>query len=302
MPAIHHRTFALLALLLISPLTAATTAPEAVAAARALFESRNDAEARRAFEAIAQSDPSNPEAPHFLGRLALRQNDPASAVTWLEKAASLAPNHAETQRLLGDAYGMQAQKAGVLSKFGWARKCVACYERATQLDPKDPANHYSLFEYYRQAPAIVGGGKDKALVEAAALKQLDPAQGALAYASLYQSEKKYAAALEEYTAYLQSKPDDFYINYLVGKLADTTGVGRERGLVALRHCLELPPLAPPAAPKHQHAYWRIGNILKAQGDLTGARAAYEASLKVDPNFGNARDALKELAGAAAHSG
>ncbi|ACB75165.1 tetratricopeptide repeat protein [Opitutus terrae] len=291
---VRPTSLALLSIVLAAPLAAAPASVDELAAARALFEAHKDAEAQSAYAALTEKDSGNPEPLRCLGYLALRRNDGDAAVRWFEKAVGLAPTHAETHRALGDAFGTKAQQAGVLSKFGLAKKCLASYQRAARLDPADARTHQCLFEYYRQAPAIAGGGTDKAAAEAAILKQLDPARGALAYATLYQAEKKFTEALAEYDAYLKTAPDDFYVNYLVGKLCDTNGVAAERGLAALRHCLELPQLTPPAAPKHQHAHWRIGNLSKRQGNLAAARAAYEASLKIDPGFEPAASALKSL--------
>jgi tetratricopeptide (TPR) repeat protein len=294
MTAVSRLLPVLLAASLLTPLAAAPASPEALAEARALFEARKDPEARLAYEALAKQDPANPEPLRCLGYLALRRDDPDAAVACFEKAIVLAPEHAETHRALGDGLGRKVQKAGVLSKFGLAKKCLAAYERAVALDANSVGAHESLFGYYLNAPAIAGGDRGKALREAEALKRLDPARRALALARAHPAAKEYADALAELEISLQKTPDDFYINYQVGKLCDTAGIAPERGLAALRHCLDLPPLTPPDAPKHQHAYWRIGNILKAQGDLAGARAAYEAALKVDANFEHAAKALKEL--------
>lgn len=275
-------------------LTAAAEPSADFAAARALFDARQNAEAETAYAALAKQHPANPEPLRCLGHLALRRDDADAAVTWFEQAVALAPDDAETHRSLGDSFGRKAQKAGMLSKFGLAKKCLAAYERAGALDPSSVRIRESLFNYYVNAPAIAGGGKDKARAEAEVLQRLDPARGALAFAALHQAEKKFLEAIDAYDVYLKSNPDDAYVNYLVGKLCDTNGIAPERGLAALRHCLELPELAPPGAPKHQHAHWRIGNLLKAQGDLAGARAAYETSLKLDPKFEHAANALKEL--------
>lgn len=266
----------------------------AIDAARALYHAGKNAEAQRAFEAIARAEPANPEPARFLGRLALRQDDPDHAVAWFEKAVALAPTDAESHCALGDSYGRTAQKAGLFAKMGLASKCLASYQRAVAADPTFVRGHESLFGYYVNAPAIAGGGMEKARAEAETLKKLNPARGALAFAQWYQAQKRYPEALAEYDAYLAAAPDDFYVNYQVGKLCDTAHVAPERGLAALRHCLELPPLRPPDAPKHAHAHWRIGNILKAQGDVAGARAAYEAALQVDAHFQNAAEALRLL--------
>ena len=75
-------------------------------------------------------------------------------------------------------------------------------------------------------------------------------------------------------------------------MAANTGQFLDRGLAALRHCLELTPGK--NDPTHAAAQWRIGNLLEKKNDPAGARAAYEASLKLDPKFPQSIEALKKL--------
>jgi tetratricopeptide (TPR) repeat protein len=288
----RHSLLLVLATILATT-ASADVAPAQLDAARALFkEGKRPLEAQKAFEAIAATDPKNAEAQWTLGMLALRRNEPERAVTYLESATSLDPENAQYYNTLGDAYGTSAQKAGVLSKFGLARKCLAAYERASALAPDNVNFRLSLFEYYRQAPGFVGGGRDKAVAQADAIKRLDPARGRLAFATLYTAERQYDKALAEFDEVLKTAPDDYQALYQVGRLAATSGQFLDRGLASLRRCLELP--SPPAAPSHAAAQWRVGNILEKKGDPAGARAAYEAALKLDPKFTQAAEALKKL--------
>src|SRR5262249_25503267 len=156
-----------------------------------------------------------------------------------------------------------------------------------ELDPKNLAARTSLMAVYQQAPSMMGGGTDKAYEQAAAIKALDATRGHLAYATLYVADKKPDQALAELDEVLKGSPDDYAALYEVGKLAATTGKYLERGLASLRQCLELP--APAGTPGHAAAQWRLGNILEKQGDAAGARAAYEAALKLDPKFTQAAD-------------
>jgi tetratricopeptide (TPR) repeat protein len=286
-----------LSLLLVLATILATTASADVApaqldAARALFkEGKRPLEAQKAFEAIAATDPKNAEAQWTLGMLALRRNEPEKAVTYLESATSLDPENAQYHNTLGDAYGTSAQKAGVLSKFGLARKCLASYERASALAPDNVNFRFSLFEYYRQAPGIAGGGIAKAQAQVDAIRKLDPTHGRRAAATLYAGQKQFDRAFAEFESVLQENPDDYSALYQVGRLAATTGERLDRGLSCLQRCLALPP-APSLS--HAAAHWRIGNILEKKGDTAGARAAYEAALKLDPKFPQAAEALKKL--------
>lgn len=146
--------------------------------------------------------------------------------------------------------------------------------------------------FYQMAPSLLGGGSDKAYAQAEAIKQLDAMRGHVAYATLYGAEKKYDLAFAEFDVVLKVSPDDYAALYQVGKLSVLSGQFLGRGLTSLRRCLELTP--PDGAPGHSAAQWRLGNILEKKNDPAGARAAYEAALKLDPKFAQAADSLKKM--------
>ena len=264
----------------------------AFAAAVALYHDHKLVEAQQAFEALTPAAPDNADIQFYLGRLALQRNDREKAVGYLEKAAALAPGDSRVHLKLGDAYGLTAQKAGFFSQIGWAKKCQAEYVKAVELDPKNIEARWSLMEYCLQAPGIVGGGLDKALEQAQAIKQLDATEGGAALGAVYAADKKYDQAIAEYEAVLKDKPSDYHSLYQTGRLAIVTGERLDRGLAVLQACLTLSP--PDGEPPHAAVHWRIGNLLEKKGDKPAARAAYEASLKADPNFKPAIEALKNL--------
>ena len=261
-------------------------------AAVALYGGHRPLEAQQAFEALAVTAPDNADIQFYLGRLALQRDDHVQAVAYLEKATALSPNDSRMHQRLGDAYGRSAQKAGFFAQLGWAGKCRTEYEKAVSLDPKNIDAHWSLMEFYRQAPGIAGGGNDKALAEAREIKRLDVARGRIAVASVFAADGKFAEAFQEFDEALQAKPGDYAALYQTGRLAAISGQQLERGLAVLRQCLAQTP--PADQPGPAPVQWRIGNILEKKGDPAGARAAYEAALKIDPGFVQARDSLKKL--------
>jgi tetratricopeptide (TPR) repeat protein len=95
-----------------------------------------------------------------------------------EVAVQLNPNVEEYQLWLGRAYGSKAEHAGPFSAFALARKSVAAFEKAVQLNPKDMRARHDLAEYYANAPGIVGGGKGKALKLADEIAGTDPVNAA----------------------------------------------------------------------------------------------------------------------------
>jgi tetratricopeptide (TPR) repeat protein len=257
-----------------------------------LFNQRKPAEALKVFEALARTDGDNPEVQFYLGRLALQKDDPERAIALLEKAVAAAPTEARYYLRLGDAYGRAAQKASVFSQLGLAKKCKGAYEKAVELDQKNVEARQSLLNFYLQAPGFAGGSTEKAQTIAEETKQYDEPRSRQMLAAVYTAQKKYDLAFAQFEEVLKQRPEDYTSLYQVGRLAANTGQFLDRGLAALRRCVQIP--APEGEPGHAPAWWRIGNILEKQNDKAGARAAYEAALKIDPKFSQAIEALKRL--------
>jgi tetratricopeptide (TPR) repeat protein len=281
-----------LAFLSLAVLASAALDVPAFNAAVELYNQRKAPEAQKAFDALAAANPDNADVQFYLGRLALQREEHEVAVKHLEKAVAAAPNDSRFHHRLGDAYGQSALKAGLFSKMTLAGKCRTAYEKAVELDPKNLDARFSLLGFYQQAPGIAGGGMDKAHAQAQEIKKLDAGRGRQAVAGLYAAEKKYAEAFAEFDAVLKEKPDDYAALFQSGRLAAISGERLPQGLAALRQCLAQTP--PEGQPGHAAAHWRIGNILEKQNDKAGARAAYEAALKVDPKFPQAIESLKKL--------
>ena len=282
----------LISLVLTAAGACAAITPDKIENVRGLLRDRKLAAAESAANALVAANPKEAEAYALLGSVCVAEDDADGAVQAGEKATQLAPANGEYQRQLGDTYGFAAQKAGMLSKVGWAKKCRIAYEKAVELEPANLAARTSLMGFYQMAPSLMGGGLDKAAEQAAAIKKLDASRGHLAYASLYTADKKFDLALAEFDEVLKTTPDNYAALYQVGKLAVLSGQFPDRGLASLRRCLELVPGE--NDPAHPAAYWRIGNLLEKKSDPAGARAAYEAALKLDPKYPAAMDALKKL--------
>jgi len=282
----------LILLLLTAAVAHAAVSPEKIENIRGLLRDRKLAAAESAANALVAANPAEAEAYVLLGSVCVAKGDADGAVKACEKAAALAPANSECQHQLGDAYGFAAQKAGMLSKLGWAKKCRLAYEKAVELDPGNLDARSSLMTFYQQAPGMMGGGIDKAYEQAAAIKQLDAARGGVAYATLYTGEKKFAEAFAELEGILKTAPENYGALYQFGRLTALTGERVDRGMEALKKCLMLPP--PPGSPGHDAAQWRLGNLWEKKGDKSAARAAYQAALAITPNFPQAVDALKKL--------
>lgn len=273
-------------------LTAAAAEPSLRDRANALFAEQKWAEVQALLEKTVAAEPQNAEACYLLGRALLNQDKDEAAVAALEKATTLAPDNSEYFHRLGDAYGGTAQKAGLFSQMGWAKKCRTAYEKAVALDPKNVNARFSLMSFYQQAPGIAGGGMDKAYAQATEITQLDPARGRIATATLLAAEKKFSEASGLFEEALREKPDDYGALYQIGRFAAITGERLERGMETLRQCLSVTP--PAGQPGHDAVNWRLGMIFEKKGDKATARSLYEAALKLNAKFQPAADSLKKL--------
>ena len=248
------------------------------------------------------------------------------AADWLEKATRLAPQDAVAWRWLGNTYGRQAQAANKLRQAMLAGKVKNAFETAVRLDPTDVESRASLIDFYTQAPGFMGGSMEKAMAEAREIAKYDRLRGHYAIASISLRQGDSTKAVEAYRAAARDFPDSIPPNTLlaaglgnvrryadmwaevdrietrwpdeprvifaVGRAAAVSGQQLDRGAAALRKYLTLTPRnvdIPLTA-----AHYRLGMILAKQGNIAGARAEYEATLKLDPKHRDARAALEAL--------
>ncbi|MBL9207064.1 MAG: tetratricopeptide repeat protein [Opitutaceae bacterium] len=265
---------------------------DAFDAAVAQFHARRFAEAQTAFAALPATDPRQAEIAYYLGALAVRRGTPAEALQHLERSVALDSGSARVYQALGDAYGLSAQKAGLLSKLGLAKKCLASYEKAVALAPDVISYRFSLLSYYSQAPALAGGGRDKAFAVAREIQKLDPIMGGLSIVNLHVSEKEWSQAFALIEELRQAHPGNNELNYQFGRLASLSGQQVEPGIAALQRFLDAPP-APEETSRIQ-ARFRLGVLLEKRGDPEAAKQAYRQTLELNPNHRQAREALDRL--------
>ena len=258
----------------------------------ALFKQRQWSAAQSVLEHATAATPKDAEAWQLLGQVFQQLGDPDRAVEAMEQAVALAPASSNLQRELGDVYGFAAQKAGMLSKMGLAKKCKAAYDKAIALDPKNIDARWSVMEYCRQAPGFVGGGMDAAYAQAEEIRKIDANKGRIALATLYVADKKMVEAFGLFDEALKTDPNNYTALYQIGRLSAMTGQRLDQGIENLHKCLALPQ--PAGQPGPAPVNWRIGNILEKKGDKAAAKAAYEAAIAIDPTFVPALESLRKL--------
>jgi tetratricopeptide (TPR) repeat protein len=257
------------------------------------YEGRHYSAAREIFSEVELEQGATVETDFYLGRLALWFDDLPVALPHLERCASLAPQQARIQNALGDACGLAAQKANIFAKLGWAKRCIAAYERAAELEPQNPAWRWSLIGYYINAPCLAGGGMGKAYAQAAEIRRLDAANGREAFATVYLADSRYNEAFGEFAPVLSKSPDDFLALYQVGRCAAVSGQQLERGITALRRCLILPEPEPAnGIPSYANVHYRLGDLLEKKGCAEEAKAEYARALATNADFRPAKVALR----------
>lgn len=142
-----------------------------------LFNDKQWTTAQQFFESFTAQNPTNAVGAMYLGRTLFEQQQYEQAVEWFEKAVLLDSSNSQYHLWLGRAYGYSAQRASILWQFPLARKVKVHFEKAVTLDPDNIDARADLAEYYLKAPRILGGGKEKAEVQAHEISQRNLQEG-----------------------------------------------------------------------------------------------------------------------------
>jgi len=287
-------------------------------------------DAGRVDDAVAQlqqqiaRNPEDAVANNLLCRAYFMMEEWDKGIPACERARNLDPQNSSYSLWLGSIYGEKADHVGFLSAAGLAKKVRISFEHAVESDPKSWEARSNLAEFYRDAPSIVGGGKDKAREQAVAMMQLNPGIAHWILATIFEKNKDTTGAERELRAGLAATNSGarswFELGYFFfrGKRFDEMEqafehllsgpvdhweavmdagsvllrAGRDYPLAAklLRRYLEHPVEEGPAF----RAYDLLGQVLERQGDRVGAADAYRASLALYHNYPHALEDLKRV--------
>jgi tetratricopeptide (TPR) repeat protein len=282
-------------------------------------------EAVQLLEEKVKISSSDAESYNLLCRAYFMSQEWDRGITACERARNLDPQNSFYHLWLGRVYGEKAARVSFLSAAGMAKKVRSSFERAVELDPKSWEARTDLAEFYLEAPAIVGGGKDKARGQADALMSFNPAIGHWVLARIAAKERNAADAEREYRAYITASNSgarawfELALFFFRGNRLDEMekalgtmengpldrpdalmdgaslllGSGRNYPMAVrlLRRYLSAPVEAGPAFKGRDY----LGQILERQGDRRAAAEEFRAALALCHTYAPAQEHLKQVA-------
>jgi tetratricopeptide (TPR) repeat protein len=270
-----------------------------------------------------QAAPNDAQACNLLTRTYFYMGKWDEAAAAAERAVGLQPASSEYQLWLARAVGEKAAHSTFVTAVRMVPKIRGGFERAVQLDTSNTAARTDLAEFYMEAPAFLGGGKDKALAQATVLAAQDPVAAHWIKARLAERAKKFDVAEQEFRASVAAS------QHPAGRWLDLAGFYRSRGrldemeeavkkavaesipesttpydaalllfaggrnfsgaIELLQKYLAAASL-PEAAPAY-HAHYLLGQLFEKQGNRQAAAAEYRAAVALAREFDAARIAL-----------
>jgi cytochrome c-type biogenesis protein CcmH/NrfG len=310
-----------LSLALVVGLSVSSAAAE-MAAQSLLSEGRVDV-AIADLRAHLREQPNDAEAYHLLCRAhySLQQWD--KAISAAQKAAALDPDNSDYHLWLGRSYGEKAEHSSWFTAISLARKVRSEFETAVQLNSRNVAAQSDLAEFYMEAPAFLGGGKDKARAQAQRLSTMDPGAAHWVKASLAERDHDFKVAEEEYRAAIETSGNkaEYWLTLAsffrrrnrldamedainqattaevnqsevwvdAAEILYRAGRNFPGAIQLLRHYLDSNNTSADA-PAFQ-AHYLLGSILEKQGDKQAAAEEYRAALSLAHDFSVAQQAL-----------
>jgi len=280
-------------------------------------------EAAASLREILAANPGNGQAHQLLCRIYYAQDMADNAIHECQLAVSDDPNSSEDQLWLGRAYGFKASHANPLSALSLAVKVRVAFERAAQLDPENVQALNDLGEFYVEAPALIGGGLDKAQALAIRMQSHFPSQAHRLLALIAEKKKEDALAESEFSnAVTAGKTSEAYIDLghfyqrhhqpdkMVGALQSGVASDRRKGpaLVDAASILTDAHCSPELAENLLRTYLsssgktddapafkvhvQLGDLLAHHGDSAAAHREYAAALALASNYAPARKAMQ----------
>ncbi|MGO9517006.1 MAG: tetratricopeptide repeat protein [Candidatus Korobacteraceae bacterium] len=266
------------------------------------------------------------ESLHLLSRAYYATEHWDDAVKCGERAVVLRPNDAGYHLWLAREYGGKAANANPMTAAATARRAKNEFEQAVQLDPLSVEARLDLAQFYTEAPAIMGGGLDKARDQAAQVAKYNSAKSHLMLARVAEKEKQFAEAETQLRQAIGEAKDsaEYWLDLAAfyrarGRLDDMQTAVRTAlaqsgrpaeayfdaanelflgnrdfpdAVLYLQKYLASGALVE-GAPAFR-AHYQLGQIYEKMGQEPAAVSEYQASLALASGFDRARRALNHL--------
>jgi len=273
-----------------------------------------------------KAQPQDAEAYNLLARTYYATSRWDEAVSAGEKAVALDPGNSSYHMWLGRMYGEKANHSSFVTAAGLVKKIRTEFERAVALDASNVDARTDLAEFYLEAPGFMGGGKDKARQQAAAMTGQDAAVAHWLEARIAEKDKRSADAEREYKAAIETSGSQarywlnlasFYkrqqrLNEMEAAItsaiasdhkksanyvdAATLLVGAGRNFIGAAQLVRkylAGGLTSEEAPAFK-AHYVLGEILEKQGDKAGAAIEYRAALQLAKDYAEAKEGLARV--------
>lgn len=254
-----------------------------------LLEEKKFEEAVVILENIIDQDENNDSAYYYLGKAMMGLREFEDASDYFEEAVELRDNNADYHFWLGQAYAMDAQQSNIISQAFLAPKILTQYERTVELDPNHLPGRIGLANFYMQAPGIMGGDLDKALVQGNTILGMDEKRGRLVIANVYM-QKDMPDSAEVQMKIIKNKFGltrefaDFYNVYGYYLLEQNR----------IEEAIEKFLIQVELNPDHPNPYDSLGDAYRAAGRLKEAAEQYRKALEIDPEFEASKSNLEEV--------
>jgi tetratricopeptide (TPR) repeat protein len=294
-------------------------------AAEPLVRTGRAEEALRILNAEVQSHPDDAAAYNLLGRTYFQLEIWDTALRMAEKSVALEPQNSLYQQWLGRTAGRKAENSNPFTAFGLARRVKVAFERSVALDPSNMGARTDLAEYYLEAPAFLGGDRNKARLQGDAILPHDAGLANYIYARVEEkqgsgrAEEQYKRAIAASGNAARYWVELAYYYRRAGRpqemewaLAQSRSAAHHDGMAAFDGAFALLRTGRnfPQAVQMMRQYlggddlseegptfraqYLLGELLEKQGDRQGAAQEFRSALALAPQFRPARDALARV--------
>jgi len=243
--------------------------------------------ARQILKSRYSENDDDPLTNYWLGVLALRDTLYDEAIDYFDVAIDGDEKNAEYYFWLGRAYAMKAQNSGAITAAFAAPKIKSNWLKTLELDPEHVPAKWGLFQYYINAPGVMGGDDEEAKKLAEDLSTNDPPRGynmlAYYYAFVEEDFLKADSALiksmefntDEETARIVLNSNTNLLNQLGYRFLNQEDLNNSykyfKWAIRIR-------------PDYENPYDSMGDYFAAIAQFDSALIYYEKALTIRPDF------------------